>query len=210
MRVSPAKVVCTICRHAERAKIERLRAGGASYLSLGRRFGVSMYAVHRHWRNHVSPQRRAALIVGPAKIEALAGQAADESRSLIEDLALAKSVLFRSFLDAAELKDRHGVATVAGRLLECLKALGALTGQLREASKAVGASVSVVNTVNIIGSPEFVALQSGLLRIARAHPTAKADIVSLLRSLDDRPIANKPNGQAHAGPLIEGEASHVA
>jgi hypothetical protein len=58
------------------------------------------------------------------------------------------------------------------------------------------------NTMNVIGSPEFLTLQEGLLTIARRHPEAKGDIVGLLRSLD-------PTTAVSAPVMIEAEAVHV-
>ena len=111
---------------------------------------------------------------------------------------------FNQFLNAAEVGDRPGVANVAGRLLESLRELGKLTGELRELS---GVTINN-NTLNLFASPQFTALQEGLLRIARTHPDAKVDIVALLRGLDEKPHS-RPNGVSH--PIqIEGEVARVA
>jgi hypothetical protein len=202
-RTKPAKpTTCGVCAHPERARIEALRAGGVSYRVLSDKFVLSKDSLHRHWINHVAPERRAALIVGPVRLEDLANRAADEGKSLIDYLTIARSVLFNQFLLAAEVGDRNGVATVAGRLLECLREVGRLTGQLRDASAT---TINNSLNVNVIASPEFVALQSGLLQIARQHPGARGDIVALLRSLDAAPSA------PHASrPMIECEAVDAA
>jgi AcrR family transcriptional regulator len=199
---------CAICAHKERARIELLRVGGVSLKALARQFDVSKDSVWRHFRTHVSDRRKAELLAGPARVEQLANSAADESRSLLEQLQIVRSVLLNQFLNAAEAGDRAGVTNVAGRLLESLRELGRLTGELREVS---GITVNH-NVLNLFASPEFTALQDGLLRVARVHPEARGDIVALLRSLDAEPEAPalKPNGAEHAPPFIEGEAQHVA
>lgn len=195
---------CAVCAHPERARIELLRAGGASLRSVSEKFGVSKDSVHRHMHGHVSPRRKAELVAGPVVVEELASAAAKESKSLLDYLAITRSVLFSQFLTAAEAGDRPGVANLAGRLLENLKELGRLTGELRELS---GLTINN-NTLNVIASPEFLALQEGLINIARAHPTARGDIVALLRGLDATPLSLKPNGAG--GTLIEAEAAHAA
>ena len=182
-----------------------LRVGGASLSALADKFNVSRSAVFRHCKNHVSPQRRAELTAGPAAVEQLANAAADESRSLLDYLSITRSVLFSQFLNAADAGDRVGVANVAGRLLESLRELGRLTGELRHVS---GITVNN-NTLNIVGSPAFQALSEGLLAVARAHPEARTDIVALLRNLDATPSLPKPNGAMH-GALIEAEAVHAS
>ena len=197
---------CSVCSHKDRARIEMLRVGGVPLRVLSKQFSVSKDSVWRHFEKHVSPQRRAELTAGPAKVEQLANAAADELKSLLDYLGNARAVLFNQFLNAAEAGDRAGVANVAGRPLESLREIGRLTGELRQVS---GISITS-NTLNIVGSPEFQALSEGLLTIARAHPVARPDIVALLRSLDARPTLPKPNGAMHAGALIEAEALRVS
>ena len=136
--------------------------------------------------------------------------AADESRGLLDYLAITRSVLFSQFLVAAEAADRNGVANIGGRLLENLREIGKLTGQLRSVS---GITINN-NTLNICASPEFLALQDGLLKIARIHPDVRSAIVDLLRGLDPRSTASPampapPNGAALPA-MIEGDAEHVA
>jgi hypothetical protein len=186
---------CAICTHPERPRIEMLRVSGVPLRAIAEQFGCSKDSVHRHFLNHVSQKRRAELVAGPAAVEQLANAAAAESKSLLDYLGIARSILFGQFLNAAEAGDRNGLVSVAGRLLESLREIGRLTGELRQVS---GISITN-NTVNMIGSPEFTALSEGLLVIARAHPEARADIVALLRRVDEAPEA------LPALPIIEGE-----
>jgi hypothetical protein len=172
-------------------------------MALSKKFGLSKDAIWRHCKSHVTRERRAELLAGPARVEELANAAAEESHSLLQQLQIIRSVLLSQFLSAAEAADRQGVALISGRLLESLRELGRLTGELRE---VVGISVTN-NVVNLFASPEFAVLQEGLLKVARAHPAARVDIIALLRGLDARPGAPKLSG---ASPLIEGEALHVA
>jgi hypothetical protein len=188
---------CSTCNHPERTRIELLRVSGVPLRALAEQFGVSKDSVHRHFLSHVSQKRRAELVAGPAAVEQLANAAAAESKSLLDYLGIARSVLFNQFLSAAEAGDRAGVVNVAGRLLESLREIGRLTGELRQLS---GVTINN-NTVNVFSSAEFLALQEGLLQIARRHPEAKSDIVGLLRSLD--PTTAPPP------PMIESEAVHV-
>jgi hypothetical protein len=125
-------VRCAVCRHIEVAKIDMLRAGGASFRSLAAKFpGLSRDQLHRHWR-HLSRDRRLALVAGPGTIEEMAAKAAAESKGLVDYLGITRSVLFNQFLCAAEAGDRNGVSVIAGRLLDSLRELGRLTGELRE------------------------------------------------------------------------------
>jgi hypothetical protein len=177
---------CAVCTHPDRTRIELLRVSGIPLRAIAEQFGVSKDSVHRHFLSHVSQKRRAELVAGPAKVEELANAAADESKRLLDYLGIARSVLFNQFLNAAEAGDRNGVVSVAGRLLESLREIGRLTGELRQLS---GVTINN-NTLNIVSSPQFLTLQEGLLTIARRHPEAKGDIIGLLRSLD--PTTTEP------------------
>jgi hypothetical protein len=190
---------CAVCTHPERPRIEMMRATGIPLRVVAEHFGCSKDSIHRHFLKHVSPKRRAELVAGPAAVEELANAAAAESKSLLDYLGIARSVLFSQFLNAAEAGDRNGVVHVAGRLLESLREIGRLTGELRQLS---GVTINN-NTVNLIGSPEFAALSDGLLAIARRHPQARPDIIDLLRSLDAEP---PPKPTHPPMMLIEGEA----
>jgi hypothetical protein len=191
---------CAVCKHPDRAKIEGLRAGGASLRALAERFGLTgKDAVHYHFKHCVSPERRASLMIGPAQWESLSNQAAQESRSLLERMNVATSILFKRFVACAEAGADFPLIGIAGKLQRLFKDYATLTGQLREISTSINITQ---NTVNLIASPQFVALQSGLIAIAREHPEAKPAIITLLRSLD-RPES------AHA-PMLECEATDAA
>jgi hypothetical protein len=190
---------CTVCVHPSRVQIELLRVAKTPYRVLAARFDLGKDAVVRHFKNHVSEERKAELMAGPAQVERLAIAAAEESKSVMEYVGIARSVLFNQFLAAAEANDRRGVVNVADSLLQALRDYARLTGELRQMA---GISITQ-NTLNLTASPEFIALSQGLLQIARAHPEAKADIVALLRRLDEP--AAVPGLPGPSGEVIEGD-----
>jgi hypothetical protein len=199
---------CKVCTHPDRVRIELLRVGGASLDALSAEFKVSRDSIHRHAKNHITTKRKAELMCGPVEVDGLVNAAAKESKSLLDYLRVTRSVLFSQFLACAEASDRNGVAAVAGRLLESLRELGRISGEIRQVS---GISFTT-NTLNIVASPEFATLSTGLLDLSRRFPEARADIISLLRRLDAEPAAPGPNGSSYlTGPseLIEGEMAHV-
>lgn len=166
-----------------------LRVAGTPYRVLADKFGLGKDAIVRHFHSHVTEQRKAELMVGPAQVEELAVAAADESRTVMDYLSIARSVLFRQFINAAEAGDRNRVVSVADSLLVALRDSAKITGELRQLS---GVTINQ-NTVNFVGTPAFDVLSSGLLQIAREFPAAKPSIVALLRRLDEP--------QSHAGGL---------
>jgi hypothetical protein len=191
---------CAICKRPDRGRIEALHAGGASLRAVAQRFGLTgKDAVHYHFKHCVSPERRASLMIGPAQWETLANQAAQESRTLLERMNVATSILFKRFIACAEAGADFPLIGIAGKLNRLFHDYAALTGQLRE----VATNITInQNTINF-ASPQFIALSSGLLAIGREHPAAKPAIVALLRSID------RPEGPVPA-PMIESEAADAA
>jgi hypothetical protein len=75
---------CQICRHPDRARLEALRASGASLESLAKKFRVHKDAIWRHWRDHVSADLKTAYLAGPATIAELKERAVAEGGSILD------------------------------------------------------------------------------------------------------------------------------
>ena len=191
---------CQVCRHPERERIEALRASGASLESLARKFKVHRDAVWRHWREHVSADLKTAYLAGPSTIAELKERAALEGGSILDHLSILRSILMGAITASAEAQSAFTLATLSGRLVAVLKAIGQLTGEIER----LNPSISITNNLAILSDPRMIELQSGLLSIARKHPAARGDLVALLRGLDaaapSRPLP----------PLIEDEAVDAA
>jgi hypothetical protein len=95
--VRPAKIRinrprrCAVCRHPERARIELLRADGAAYEALSKKFGVHRDAIWRFWRDHVSTETKGQYFAGPIQLHELAQRAAAEGLSLLDYLSIVRS-----------------------------------------------------------------------------------------------------------------------
>jgi hypothetical protein len=142
---------------------------------------------------------------GGVKLEELKNKAASESLSVLENLAVVRSVLMRQFLSQAEAGSGQGVSVTASRLLESLRDLAGLSGDLRKLS---GISITN-NTTNIYADPDFLSLQEGLILLARKHPNIKDDVLQLLQNTGTASTPVKPNGSAYTAPMIEHEAAHA-
>lgn len=192
-RIPPEKR-CAICKHPERARIEALRLAGVSLDKLAEQFAVHRDAVWRHMERHVTDEKKINYLIGPGKIARLAEIAAEESQSVIDYLAILRSALFYQLDRLASENDHRGVATVAGQLLDVLKQIGQVTGQVT--NFAGSTIINIQNNTQILNSAPFAELQTGLLRICADHPEARADIVALFRDLDAK-------FNAQAVPMIE-------
>jgi hypothetical protein len=100
---------------------------------------------------------------------------------------------------SAEAQSAFTLAALSGRLVEVLKEIGKITGEIER----LNPGISITNNVAIMSNPQMIELQSGLLAIARAHPQARQDIIALLRGLSTKDASKAP-------PLIEGDARDVA
>jgi hypothetical protein len=163
---SPASAPgCTVCRHADRPRLEALLADGVSYAAVARKFGLGRNPVARHWTHHVDDERKAALIAGPASLQQVAERAADEGMSLLDHYRAVRGGLYRAYEAAVEAGDRNGVASLAGRLHENLLGWARITGEL--------AKTGVNITQNIFVSPQFADLQATLVRVLARHPECR-------------------------------------
>jgi hypothetical protein len=90
---------------------------------------------------------------------------------------------------------------LSGRLIETLREIGKLTGEIDR----LNPSINVTTNVAIMSDPRMIELQSGLLTIARAHHAARGDIIALLRGLD-----SGSGGTRVEAPMIGRQAADVA
>ena len=91
---------------------------------------------------------------------------------------------------SAEAQSAFSLAALSGRLVEVLKEIGKLTGEIER----LNPSISITNNLAIMSDPRMIELTSGLLTIARSHPEVRGDLIALLRNLDSRAPQTNQNG----------------
>ena len=177
---------CQVCRHAERWRIQLLRAGGASLDSLGEKFGVHRDAVHRHWRDHVPVELKAGYLAGPVQLQELAEKAADEGGSILDHLHAVRVLLMGQLACMVQAGDGRGAAYVAGRLTSVLETIARVSGELG----SMAHSINVTNNVTVLTEhPAFLRMQAAMLRAFADDPAARAKLVTALRELDSETSA---------------------
>jgi hypothetical protein len=179
--MSRASHRCQVCRHAERWRVELLRAGGASLDSLAEKFTLDRDAIHRHWHNHVSPEMKASYLCGPAQLAELAEKAAAEGDSVLDHLRMIRTVLTGQLAAMTEAGDGRGAAYVAGRLTATLEAMARITGEIGELARS---TININGNVSITNSPEFAKVTATMLRALAPFPDARGAVVVALRALD--------------------------
>ncbi len=180
---------CAICKHPERARIEALHVAGVSLDKIAEKFSVHRDAVWRHVTRHMSDEQRATYLVGPARIAELREVAASENESVLDYLAILRSALVAQLDKLSKANDHAGIATISTPLLNCLKALGKVTGEINTLANST--IINVQNNNVVLNSPPFNDMQAGLMEVCAHHPAARADIVALFRRLDEK-YSQKP------------------
>ena len=120
---------CSVCRHVDRHRIELALASGRGVKSVATEFKVYWESVRRHWKVHVSPQRKAELLAGPIEIGRLAVRAAEENRSLLDYTNILRSQLFKMFQEQREAGKAYEASLIASKLLAILELIGEIDGR---------------------------------------------------------------------------------
>ena len=185
---------CKVCAHSERIRIELLlAAGGASHASIGRKYGLTRHSLGRHWDNHVSAQRKAALAFGPVNREALASRVAEESSSVIDHFRAIRAGLYHLYDAAVTANDGQTGAQLGGRLIECLNSMARITGQL-----ATSSLVSVTQNNFFLADPAFATFQARLIAALRPFPDARNAVIAEFERIESATAS-----PAHKGVTYE-------
>ncbi len=170
---------CGVCGHAERTRIELLLAGGASQKSVGDKFGLSKDSIHRHWHGHVTEERKAALMLGPVQVQALAAKVAEESESVIDHHKATRAGLYQLYATALEAGDKSTGALLAGRLTEVNNSIARITGELSKSPL-----IQNNTQINFTSAPEFAKFQADLVRVLSAYPDAYQAVLAEFQRLE--------------------------
>ena len=154
---------CTVCDHEKHAEINRvLVADDAGYRNIAKRFQLSLASVYRHACEHL-PERL-------AKAQK-AREIADADSLLAEARTLQKATLH--ILGTAMRGGDHRTALGAVREARGnLELLGKLLGKLESGQ-----------TVNVLVSPEWRAVQTVILEALAEFPAARVKVASALLSV---------------------------
>jgi hypothetical protein len=175
---------CQICHHPERQRIEMAHVSGRSIDDIGPEFGVHRDAVWRHMTRHVSEETKVRYLCGPIKLGELANLAADENRSVIEYLAILRSILFGALERSARQNKAFEVSRIGKNVLDVLREIGRLTGEL---SSFASQNISVINNQTLImNSPIVAELQTELLQTLAPYDDARRAVINMFVRLDER------------------------
>jgi hypothetical protein len=201
--IRPRPGICGVCTHPRKHQIEIGLTYGLPVRVLAKRFGLSMHAVWRHSKNHLSPQLRAAILVAQAPSEIdLEELRKSEAEGLLSHLVSQRARLQRLSELALETGSVSGVCSVEGRITANLELVARLLDQL-----------TVHHTVehrSVLVSPDYLRLRQVLVEALRPFPVAMAAVSAALHRLENEAAADiraKANGGTSGlgnskGPLV--------
>lgn len=153
--------VCTVCQSPHRGDIDRLLVGGtATFRNIAKQHGLSTAALFRH---------RTACI--PATLVAAVGEEkAREALDVLQQLRAINQVAMRTMIDAHKSGD--------GDL--ALKAVDRVQKQIELQAKLLG-DLDDRPTINIVASPEWLALRGQIVAALQPFPEARAAVAGALQ-----------------------------
>ncbi len=148
---------CTICDHADREAMDKALVSGTSYRAVAAEWHVGREAVRRYANRHLS----AALAAVDAPMLA-SGRAPLSER--IETLIGRCEAMFTAA--ASEAATTQALAVVK-ELRACLELSGRASGELNDRPQV---------TLNLMASPEWLAVRDVILSALMAYPEARATV----------------------------------
>ena len=154
---------CTICRHAQRADIDKALVGHRPYRDIARQFGTSKDALIRHHDNHLP----AALVKAKDAAEVAH---ADSILTQVQELRdKAMTILDTACEDDGDKRIALGAIREARA---CLELLGKLAGELQDSP-----------TINLFVSAEWLSVQAVILTALEPHADARFAVAAALGNI---------------------------
>jgi hypothetical protein len=155
---------CTVCRHPERAEIDRELVARAPFRNIAARSGLATSSLVRHFDDHLPAEL--------AKAED-ARQAADAT-DLLKEVKILRGKAYALLLAAEREGDYRTALAGVREARGCLELLAELVGELDRKPQ-----------MNILISSEWLAVRACLLQALAPYPDARAAVATRLLALED-------------------------
>ncbi len=197
-----ARKATIIEAHPERARIEYDLARGVPERVVAKKYGFSLTTAHRCSAN-LPPQLKAAALVGKIVSEAdLERMRVDESKGILQNLAMQRARLLLAQDRALEADERYMVGTLANQIHKNIELTGRYLGQF--------AQHSVQTNINVLIQPEYLELRAKIVRALAPFPEARHAVAAVLHSIEDRAASASPapTSTAMQPPLAANAGGH--
>lgn len=196
---------CSVCRHPDRVRAEIALATGERRTVVARRFGLSHYALKRHFTKHVSEDRLASLLSAKQRQEFLE-TVIDESEGAIEHAKGLRAGLEQRFYAVLKAAADDMVLVALGRELRQVNdSIAKMTGELA-ASPLVSVAHNQMSVAVFMDSPENAAFWAEVIEALHDLPNFP-DIHTRLAGLVRRHERTDDGGAIL--PALEHDTSHV-
>ncbi len=152
--------VCTVCTHRDKGAIDKaLALGEAANRRIASQYGVSEIAVRRHASRHL-----------PASLVEAAG--AEQMRKALDVLGQLRAVNAAShqvLKQAREAKDHELTLRAIDRVMKQIELQAKLLGDLDDRP-----------VLNVVVTPEWVALRTRMVSVLAPYPEARAALVEAI------------------------------
>lgn len=157
-------MTCTICKHTQRAEIDKAIVSGESLRNIAQQYEVGYTSVERHSRTHL-----------PQSIQK--SQAAKEEAQALDVVAQLRDInkITLDILKEARDKKKNGIA---------LFAIDRVMKQLELQAKLIGAIDTP--TVNIYMAPEWQVIRSTLVQSLAPYADARVAVAAALSKLEGK------------------------
>lgn len=171
--------MCTVCKHAERGRIDYLLATGAQPKPLATKFGLKPGSLYNHRDKHISAEYITAVRIGPLQGEEQLRRLCNEhGASVVENLMAIYGGLASRWLSAFEAGDDARLSLLTQRLHKNLELRARLTHELLPPGPS-----SITNNV-LIADPQYLRVIGRLAQLLAPYPDARRAVAGGLRELD--------------------------
>lgn len=159
--------ICTICSSPHRAELELRLARNVPLRLLAKQYGLNKDPLYHHRKSHM-PARLIAKLKTRSLLpaEELEEQRIEESSGLLGRLVWQRAKLYDLLENCEALDDPRACVLIHKTLLENFALTGKLLGEFVQHSSIV--------TANLVVTPDYLKLRSGLLQALRRFPEARS------------------------------------
>jgi hypothetical protein len=190
---------CTVCASDRRHQVEIGLVHQVPLRVLARRFGLSLFAIHRHGKNHLTPVQRAAILAAqkPTEVDLEQLQRSE-----------AEGILSQLVAQRARLQSHSEMALEVGNTADAVRVEAGITKNLGLVAKLLGQLVQhhQVQHTNVLISTDYLVLRQAIISALKPFPDAAKAVGQALHRLESEAAESIKRDTANGKPmLIEGE-----
>jgi hypothetical protein len=193
---------CRTCASPDRARIELMLANRVAGPKVAAQFGLSKDSVWRHWKRHVSPETKAALVMAGAsdsKVD-LERMKRVESESLLQNFIRERARLQRIADICESIKNYADAVRASAAVVRVIESTAKLLGELKVGRTTINQ--------NFLLSPDWFQIRKLLATALRPHPAAQGAVLGALREYEAERGADVTHARAvEFKPPIEPEVA---